>query len=72
MPLSMNFTSLESHRGQGIGKKTIEFIESVCPGLEIQAVHLEVERKNLVAQSFYRQVGFKDQERYLMTKWIAN
>lgn len=62
----------ESHRGQGIGTKTIEFIESVCPSLEIQAVHLEVERKNLVAQSFYRQVGFKDQERYLMTKWIAN
>ena len=57
----------ETHRGQGIGTKTIQFIESVCPGLEIKAVHLEVERKNLAAQSFYRQVGFKDQDRYLMT-----
>lgn len=62
----------ETHRGQGIGTKTIQFVESVCPSLEIKAVHLEVERKNLAAQSFYRQVGFKDQERYLMTKWIAN
>lgn len=46
-------------------------IENACPALEIQAVHLEVERKNTAAQSFYRQAGFEDQERYLMTKWIA-
>ena len=60
----------ESDRRQGIGKKTIQFIEKVCPSLEIKAVHLEVERKNIAAQSFYRQIGFKDKERYLMTKWM--
>ena len=61
----------ESDRGQGVGVKTIQFIESVCPSLEIQALHLEVERENTIAQSFYRKVGFADQNRYLMTKWIA-
>lgn len=60
----------ENYRRQGIGKKTIQFIERVCPTLGIKAVHLEVERKNIAAQSFYRQMGFKDQERYLMTKWM--
>ena len=61
----------ESDRRQRIGKKTIQFIEKVCPTtLEIKAFHLEVERKNIAAQSFYRQIGFKDQERYLMTKWM--
>lgn len=60
----------ESHRRQGIGKKTIEFIETLCPSLEIKALHLEVEGKNIAGLHFYRQVGFKDQQRYLMTKWI--
>jgi GNAT superfamily N-acetyltransferase len=61
-----------SHRRQGIGRSAIQFIERVCPSLQIKAVHLEVERKNTAAQSFYHQVGFKDGERYLMTKRIAN
>ncbi|KAB8320098.1 GNAT family N-acetyltransferase [Tolypothrix campylonemoides VB511288] len=60
----------ESHRGQGLGVKTIQFIENVCPSLEIKALHLEVERENTIAQSFYRKVGFTDQNRYLMTKSI--
>ena len=62
----------ESYRGQGVGMSVIQFIESVCPSLGIQALHLEVERKNTAAQNLYRKVGFKDHNRYLMTKWIAN
>lgn len=61
----------ESHRGRGIGTNVIQFVESICPSLKIKALHLEVERENTTAQSFYRKVGFKDQQRYLMTKWIA-
>jgi diamine N-acetyltransferase len=60
----------ESYRGQGVGAKSIQFIDSVCPSLKIKALHLEVERENTIAQSFYRKVGFTDQNRYLMTKWI--
>jgi GNAT superfamily N-acetyltransferase len=62
----------ENYRGQGVGMSVIQFIESVCPSLGIQALHLEVERKNTAAQNLYRKVGFKDHDRYLMTKWIAN
>ncbi|MBD1831303.1 GNAT family N-acetyltransferase [Cyanobacteria bacterium FACHB-472] len=62
----------ESYRGQGVGTSVIQFIETVCPSLEIQALHLEVEQKNTAAQNLYRKVGFKDSDRYLMTKWIAN
>jgi len=60
----------ESYRRQGIGTKSLQFIESVCPELKIQALHLEVEQENLAAQSLYRKSGFKNQERHLMTKWI--
>ena len=59
----------ERHRGQGLGRKTIQFVEEVCPSLGIHALHIEVERNNTAAQSFYRKVDFKDQDSYLMTKW---
>lgn len=62
----------ETHRGQGVGRKTIQFIERVCPSLGIQALHIEVERNNTAAQSFYRKVEFEDQDSYLMTKWTIN
>ncbi|MEB3151512.1 MAG: GNAT family N-acetyltransferase [Sphaerospermopsis sp.] len=55
-------------QGQGIGKQTIKFLEEVCMALDVQALHLEVERVNTSAQGFYRQVGFTDHDRYLMTK----
>jgi ribosomal protein S18 acetylase RimI-like enzyme len=61
----------ESYRGQGIGTSAIQFVERVCPSLGIQAIHLEVDRKNTAAQNLYRKVGFEDHDRYLMTKWIA-
>lgn len=62
----------ENYRGQGVGTSTLQFVESVCPSLGIQALHLEVDRTNTTAQSLYRKVGFEDHDRYLMTKWIAN
>lgn len=58
------------YQGQGIGKQTIKFLEEVCTSLNVQALHLEVERENTSAQSFYRRVGFEDHDRYLMTKWL--
>jgi len=61
----------EPYRKQGIGKKTISHLESICRSLGIDALHLEVERENTNAQAVYRNVGFKDHSRYLMTKWIT-
>ncbi|MBD2302169.1 GNAT family N-acetyltransferase [Nostoc sp. FACHB-87] len=57
-----------AYQGQGIGKQAIKFLEEVCISLNIQALHLEVERENISAQNFYHRVGFKDSDRYLMTK----
>jgi ribosomal protein S18 acetylase RimI-like enzyme len=59
-----------AYQGQGIGKQTIKFLEEVCISLNVQALHLEVEKQNTSAQSFYRQVGFEDHDRYLMTKYL--
>jgi ribosomal protein S18 acetylase RimI-like enzyme len=33
-------------------------------------LHLEVERANTAAQGVYRRAGFKDHDRYLLTKWL--
>ena len=59
-----------SHRGRGIGKQTLEFLADVCRAEGIAALHLEVERANTIAQGVYRKQGFKDHDRYLLTKWI--
>jgi hypothetical protein len=39
----------ESHRGKGLGAEVIKFFEATCHGLEVQALHLEVERANTKA-----------------------
>jgi GNAT superfamily N-acetyltransferase len=61
----------ESHRGHGIGSKTLQFVEDACRALGVQALHLEVERTNTGAQTVYRKAGFVDHDRYLLTKWIG-
>jgi ribosomal protein S18 acetylase RimI-like enzyme len=58
------------HRGRGIGKQTLDFLAGVCRAESIAALHLEVERANTIAQEVYRKQGFKDHDRYLLTKWI--
>ncbi|MCI0529527.1 MAG: GNAT family N-acetyltransferase [Nitrospira sp.] len=62
----------ENYRRQGIGTKALRFLEDTCRALEVQALHLEVERKNTHAQAFYRKVGFEDHDRYLMTRSISS
>lgn len=57
-----------SHRGKGIGAQIIKFVEDVCRELEVQALHLEVERANTKAHEFYHKVGFEDHDRFLLTK----
>ena len=58
------------HRGHGIGKQTLDFLAEVCRAESIAALHLEVERANTIAQEVYRKQGFKDHDRYLLTKWL--
>ncbi len=61
-----------SHRRHGLGTKALEFAVETCRVLGVQALHLEVERANSAAQSVYRRFGFKDHDRYLMTKWVLD
>lgn len=61
-----------SHRGRGIGKKTLVFLADVCRAEGIAALHLEVERANTIAQEVYRKQGFQDHDRYLLTRWIGD
>ena len=58
------------HQGQGIGRRVLEFLAEVCRAESIAALHLEVERANTIAQEVYRKQGFKDHDRYLLTKWL--
>jgi ribosomal protein S18 acetylase RimI-like enzyme len=59
------------YRGRGIGKRALQFLTEVCAAEGVNALHLEVERENTLAQAVYRKFGFEDQDSYLMTKWIA-
>jgi diamine N-acetyltransferase len=60
------------HRGRGIGRRTLEFIEGACRSLGVGALHLEVGRGNTNAQAVYRKFGFEDHDQYLMTKLVAS
>jgi len=58
------------YRRQGIGRRAIAFAELVCKERGVRAMHLEVDRANTNAQSLYRELGFMDHDRYLLTKWF--
>ncbi|MFB2893183.1 GNAT family N-acetyltransferase [Aerosakkonemataceae cyanobacterium BLCC-F50] len=60
----------ENYRNQGIGKQTLEFVQTTCQTLGIKAVHLEVDRENTRAKTLYQKAGFVEHDRYLMTNWI--
>ncbi|HEY0083936.1 MAG TPA: GNAT family N-acetyltransferase [Pyrinomonadaceae bacterium] len=60
----------ERFRGRGIGRACVEFAAEVCRAKGIAALHLEVERANTRAQALYRRSGFRDHDRYLLTKWL--
>jgi ribosomal protein S18 acetylase RimI-like enzyme len=60
----------EEFRGRGIGRRALTFAEEQCRDAGVRALHLEVGRANINAQGLYRRAGFKDHDRYLMTKWI--
>jgi ribosomal protein S18 acetylase RimI-like enzyme len=60
----------EEFRRRGLGRAALEFIEGVCRNEGIEAIHLEVDRINVRAQEIYRRAGYRDHDRYLLTKWL--
>lgn len=60
----------EEFRGKGLGRAALMFVEEVCRREGIKALHLEVDRVNTRAQEVYRAAGYRDHDRYLLTKWM--
>jgi ribosomal protein S18 acetylase RimI-like enzyme len=60
----------EEFRGRGFGGRALLFAEGAARTLGVRALHLEVDRSNERAQALYRRHGFRDHDRYLLTKWV--
>jgi GNAT superfamily N-acetyltransferase len=61
----------EEFRGRGLGRASLDRAEEICRGEGIRALRLEVDRVNIRAREIYRKAGYKDHDRYLLTKWLA-
>jgi|SRR5882672_1774053 len=61
------FYLIQSHRGRGWGRKTLDFVVEQARLHDVQAIHLEVVRRNVAALEFYRKLGFADHGHHLMS-----
>lgn len=53
-------------RGQGLGTKALELIQTEAKSLGIHALHLEVAHTNKRAQHLYTQANFQARNKYLL------
>lgn len=60
----------EPFRRQKLGQGVVGFAEGICRREGIAALRLEVGRDNVPAHSLYRNSGFQEETRNLMTKWL--
>jgi GNAT superfamily N-acetyltransferase len=58
-------------RGKGYGKEAVEFATAWAREQGVAALRLEVNRANGHAREVYFRRGFKDEERDLLTRWVA-
>jgi GNAT superfamily N-acetyltransferase len=59
------------HRGRGLGREALAVAETGARALGVRALHLEVERDKAGVRALYRERGFADHDRLLMTKELA-
>lgn len=57
----------EPYRGKGLGRMALEVLFEECRRRKVRAVHLEVDRENVAAKQLYKNFGFKDNDRQLLT-----
>ena len=62
----------EEYRDRGIGRHALEFMERFLKSEGIDVFRLEVEELNLRAARFFRENGFDQHERHLMTKYLQD
>lgn len=60
-----------AYRRRGFGRMLMEFAEQRAKELGVNALHLEVDHGNDPAMELYRNIGYADHDRYLMTKWLT-
>ena len=60
----------EGWRGNRIGTAALAFVDEECRRRGLKAVRLEVGHTNVRAQGLYRKLGYRVEERHLMTKWL--
>jgi len=61
----------EAYRGQGLGRRALEVVDDYCRAKRIGIVELQIEQDNVVAQKFYRRIGFKQLTRIVMTRKVG-
>jgi ribosomal protein S18 acetylase RimI-like enzyme len=59
-----------AHRRRGFGRQAVAFVEQRAREMGVNAIHLEVDHGNDPALELYRRTGYKDHDRFLMTKWL--
>jgi ribosomal protein S18 acetylase RimI-like enzyme len=57
-----------TYRGKGIGKRCIDFILNEAPQLGVKVYYLEVEPHNPAGVKLYREKGFSENGRILLTR----
>lgn len=60
----------EKFRNKGIGKKLLQRTEEEAIKRGVKALHLQVEHHNEKAKKLYEEVGYKNQPRFTLTKWL--
>lgn len=60
-----------TYRRRGFGRQSMAFVEREAHEMGVNAVHLEVDPGNDSALELYRRAGYRDHNRFLMTKWLG-
>ena len=61
---------LPAFQGKGLGKAAVEFVSGQAKLSGVKVLHLESEKKNDRALALYRSNGFKDHNRFLLSKYL--
>jgi GNAT superfamily N-acetyltransferase len=56
------------YRGKGFGTEVFEFLEDFCKNMNMPMMHLLVNHHNPIAHKFYIKKGFKQQDRFILSK----
>jgi len=59
-----------AYRSHGHGGHLLATVDAACPALGVRALHLEVDHVNERVKGLYVRAGYKDHERFLMTKLV--